>query len=264
MIDSMTGPSTGIVAASDGLRLHLALIGGGRPVAVIASTGGFEKDLAPLAKGRTIACYHSRNRGLSGSTDDQARVGLEREIQDLDEIRRALRVESIQLLGHSYNGAVAARYAMLNPHRVQRLVLISTLGPRGYTMYPPADAALVAKARERLAKISPPQEVEPLANEVEARAKRRLGYVLADLERYDWTSECPSLAVPTLIIAGEEDWVPPEAPREWARLLPQARLLHLPNSSHLPWIECPDLFYPAIEAFLAGSWPEHADRIAHA
>ncbi len=36
-----------------------------------------------------------------------------------------------------------------------------------------------------------------------------------------------------------------------------ARLLKIPDSGHLPFVEQPDIFYPAVEQFLNGEWPEN-------
>jgi hypothetical protein len=43
--------------------------------------------------------------------------------------------------------------------------------------------------------------------------------------------------------------------RDWAASLPNARLLLLERAGHFPYLEAPDRFHPAIDAFLAGGWP---------
>ncbi|WP_309890623.1 hypothetical protein [Archangium sp.] len=51
---------------------------------------------------------------------------------------------------------------------------------------------------------------------------------------------------------------PLEGAREWAASIPGARLLAIPGAGHAPHLERPDLFFPAVDAFLAGGWPEGA------
>ena len=49
--------------------------------------------------------------------------------------------------------------------------------------------------------------------------------------------------------------------REWALLLPNARLLTIENAAHAPWIEAPRTVPGAIQTFLEGEWPEGAEKI---
>jgi pimeloyl-ACP methyl ester carboxylesterase len=48
--------------------------------------------------------------------------------------------------------------------------------------------------------------------------------------------------------------------RKWVGVMPNARLLELKGIGHFPYVEAPDLFFPAIDRFLRGDWPEHATR----
>jgi proline iminopeptidase len=50
--------------------------------------------------------------------------------------------------------------------------------------------------------------------------------------------------------------------REWAALLPNARLLTIEGGAHQCFAEYPDRVFPAIEAFLAGGWPKDAETPA--
>jgi pimeloyl-ACP methyl ester carboxylesterase len=44
---------------------------------------------------------------------------------------------------------------------------------------------------------------------------------------------------------------------EWVEILPNARLFKISDSGHLPFVEQPEIFYPAVEQFLNGEWPEN-------
>jgi hypothetical protein len=37
--------------------------------------------------------------------------------------------------------------------------------------------------------------------------------------------------------------------------------LVIPEAGHLPFVEKPDLFFPAVDAFLKGNWPDGAEEI---
>ncbi len=72
------------------------------------------------------------------------------------------------------------------------------------------------------------------------------------------------MQVPTLIIHGSDDAIPLASSEEWAATLPNARLLVIQECGHFPFLEAPDVFFPAVERFVAGSWPEEAKKVKEA
>jgi proline iminopeptidase len=62
----------------------------------------------------------------------------------------------------------------------------------------------------------------------------------------------------SLVVHGMEDLVPLESSREWVDILPQARLLAIEGVGHFPHLEAPEIFFPSVERFLDGKWPEEA------
>jgi proline iminopeptidase len=73
---------------------------------------------------------------------------------------------------------------------------------------------------------------------------------------WDWRARVRSVEVPTLVVHGVEDVLPLAGSREWATTLGNARLLVIPDVGHFPHLEAPERLFPAIEAFLQGSWPD--------
>jgi pimeloyl-ACP methyl ester carboxylesterase len=47
-------------------------------------------------------------------------------------------------------------------------------------------------------------------------------------------------------------------------VLRDARLVSIQSAGHIPQVEAPEQFFPAVEAFLHGRWPPNATRSAHA
>jgi pimeloyl-ACP methyl ester carboxylesterase len=82
-----------------------------------------------------------------------------------------------------------------------------------------------------------------------------------DSLEHDWRTEVGSVTAQTLVIHGLEDLIPLEAAREWAYSIPQARLWCIPGVGHFPHLEAPEVFFPAINHFLAGEWPEEAEIV---
>jgi pimeloyl-ACP methyl ester carboxylesterase len=80
----------------------------------------------------------------------------------------------------------------------------------------------------------------------------------------DWRPSLATLQVPTLVIHGTEDLIPVAAAQDWAATMPLARLLTIPGVGHFPHLEDPDTYFPAVDTFLAGTWPEGAKVVADA
>jgi proline iminopeptidase len=75
--------------------------------------------------------------------------------------------------------------------------------------------------------------------------------------------EVSQVSHPVLIIHGTKDRnAPYGAGREWAYLLPNARLLTVKGAAHQIFAEAPETVFPAIEAFLDGQWPSHSERVS--
>lgn len=56
-----------------------------------------------------------------------------------------------------------------------------------------------------------------------------------------------------LVIHGSADVLPVESAREWAATLPDARVVLLEGVGHFPYLEAPEAFFPAMDAFLRDS-----------
>lgn len=87
---------------------------------------------------------------------------------------------------------------------------------------------------------------------------RAMSIVYASLGAFDFRPALRTLQVPTLVVEGAATRVPLDATEEWARVIPDARLLLVPGASHLLWLEGGEPFFQAAELFLSGQWPAAA------
>jgi pimeloyl-ACP methyl ester carboxylesterase len=60
------------------------------------------------------------------------------------------------------------------------------------------------------------------------------------------------IRVPALVIEGGKTNVPLDATEAWARWLPNARLLLIPNAGHANWLDQPDVVISSINEFFHG------------
>jgi pimeloyl-ACP methyl ester carboxylesterase len=81
---------------------------------------------------------------------------------------------------------------------------------------------------------------------------------------WDFRERVRKVSAPTLVVHGREDTVLPNAARLWGTLIEDARVLWLNGVGHFPWLEDPDAFFPAVDAFLGGEWPAAATHVTHA
>jgi pimeloyl-ACP methyl ester carboxylesterase len=128
----MWAVESGFVPAADGVRLYFETHGQGDDHLVIPGAALVQDDLAPLAAGRTVVFFDTRNRGRSDPVPHDGNVGVPTEVDDIDTIRRHLGLERINLLGWSYVGLVAALYAARYSNHAERLVMVCPV-PRATT-----------------------------------------------------------------------------------------------------------------------------------
>ena len=251
-------------------------------------------DVAPLEARHTVVYYDQRGGGRSG-LPDTTMLGMDRFVEDLDAVRRHLGMERMSLLAHSYGPLIAASYARTHPERVERMVFFGGLGPRRADAVDFAraraaqrDSAQELRWREiarRLRTGTPAEAVQAcrentaLMNELVAAegwpvrrgtscdapaeavvyGSRYTSQILPrSLGTYDFTRDLAALRAPLLVITGDRDETPVPAHRAWAAAVPNGRLLLIPGGGHYPHIERPDVFYPAVDAFMGGGWPAGA------
>jgi proline iminopeptidase len=75
-------------------------------------------------------------------------------------------------------------------------------------------------------------------------------------DSYDWRSMAAGVTAPTLVIHGDADPLPLEGSQKWIEALQNAQLVVIPEAGHYPQAEQPEVFFPAVEAFLADSSPQ--------
>lgn len=280
------------IVTPDGVRLFARLVGQGRQTLVVPGTGT-DTDFLPLARRRQVAFYDVRNRGRSDRVDAGGRVGVPVEADDVDVVRADFGFASTNLLGWSYIGLVVALAAASCPQHVERLVMVCPAAPS--RSLEPEPRALDRSVIERLTALAATglAQSDPVVyarqwREIVMRSRLQDPRSFAEFRSdpsiwpnewpdhmtdalvrvaeshpvdFDYLSQAQLIHAPTLVVHGEQDSIPIEASRAWARSIPDARLLVLPRVGHFPQFESSDVFFGAVDTFLGGSWPDHATRV---
>ncbi len=72
-----------------------------------------------------------------------------------------------------------------------------------------------------------------------------------NLKSVEYASRLPSIKVPTLVTVGDHDECAPSLSEEMHRLIPNSKLIVLPESGHMTFVDQPQLFIKSVEEFLA-------------
>lgn len=132
--DSETG---GKFYTVNGAKIWTVCFGKGDPLFLIPGGPGnshyYMRQFDSLATGNTLVFFDGFGRGKSDTAGNIKEYSLERDIDDLEGLRKAMGYPAINILGHSYGGLVAQGYAIKYPAKVKHLVLANTF--HSYVMW---------------------------------------------------------------------------------------------------------------------------------
>jgi pimeloyl-ACP methyl ester carboxylesterase len=242
-------------------------------------------DLAPLERDFEFVYHDYRGSGQSASAP-QNTYTLARLADDLNELALHLGDDKIIVLGHSMGSFVALNYALRNPNRCERLVLVGAfpasvprkmLAPTFQSLGWARSAKMAARAvwwlmrfswgprsderKRRLYAIwSTLQEGRPAIRAREIDRERELGLPLDNdniraLQReftsMDLTDKLPAIACPVLVLYGDRDAAAVWGATVFQQCLAEVEIAVLGDIGHDPFFEAPAASSDALRSFLA-------------
>lgn len=281
--------------------VYYQTFGSGSPVLIInggpgLDSAGFETVAKTIAaQGFQSILFDQRGTGRSALSDINANtIRLDLMVEDIEQLRQHLKYEKWVVLGHSFGGMLGAAYAARYPQHIDKLIFSSSGG---------LDLQFRAQIAERLLNNLTLQEQikmqmyqlrqrsgddsqstrEMLANlraqaYVIDKSKAPLiaarlkvvnmtinSLVFADLEKshFDLTSALNNLAVPVLVLQGENDIISPATAKKIADNFPNSQLVLMPQCAHYGWLDQPNLYYGTLFQFLKSTSTAQQQAQAH-
>ena len=251
--------------------------------------GGY--DLESIAtKGFRFIMYNQRGGGRSELVTDKTKLGIDYYVRDLESLRLHFGLRKMNLIGLSWGSGVVASYAAAYPQNVSRIIFLSPMPPseefskqRNQKIRSLIDSKTLAEINEihsktknasdaDLAKLCrelnayldrlyvlepshlsrargdtcsyPPQAIRGSESTTQAAVK--------SLGHWNFQSMLKQINVPALVIEGAKTNVPLDATEAWARWLPNARLLLIPDAGHMVWLDQPDATVLSMSEFFKG------------
>jgi pimeloyl-ACP methyl ester carboxylesterase len=233
---------------ADGARRPLVLLHGG-----VHTIGlSFTAVLPGLAEDRRVVAPELQGHGHTADTDRA--MSVPQFADDVVALLDELGIEQADFLGFSLGGLTALEVAVRHPGRVGRLVLASVQyrqdGYHDEVRTPdyssprlPGQADFQEWADAYAAVAPHPEHFQNFLGKVTGAAHAPLPWSADDLR---------ALAAPTLLVVGDTDFVRIEHAAEMQRLIPDARLAVLPDTTHVALMRRTSLLLPLLTEFLDG------------
>lgn len=225
--------------------------------------GGPGSNHVPMRRGldflsEWFQLFYVDHRGCGFSDRVPARqLTIVNNAEDLEALRRKLGFEKISILGSSYGGMVATKYAARYPRHIELLFMVGTAGSGDF----------IAKAREYLARHGTPEQNHAAERLWRGafRTQQQIGYFFKTLEPMYWHNPrpAPAAGVPPINLTALNQGFRDELPK-WNDL-PGLRRVTAPaliTVGRYDWI-CPVSQSEALHRQLRNSTLKIYDACAH-
>lgn len=235
---------------------------------------GFKPAYGVLAEDAQVIYLDHRGMGRSDRSSPD-RWNLDQWADDLKDFCDALEIESPVILGQSFGGFVAQRFAARHPERLGRLILSSNCARqnlprvvRAFERLAGAGAGAVAQrffsepsieAAGEYARVCMPlyrvraQDTSERMSRAVFQMDLLFGWAPGEGAEMDLRDDLSRVICPTLILAGEEDPLTSlEAAQEMADCLPpeQVHFERFAQASHALAHDRPEAYFAAVRAFI--------------
>jgi pimeloyl-ACP methyl ester carboxylesterase len=228
--------------------------------------------IAPLSQHYHVLAYSRRYHAPNPSPPPDADAGLDRQVDDLFEIMKAISINSAHIVGHSYGGTIALAFTSRHPAMVQSLVLAEAAVPGVLGKTSESDSllkesqAIRAEMKEVFAKGNAEQIIKTYAAHVApgdfekaTLEERNILFENVTAFQLDFTSQRPpftcedarKITVPVLVLTGDHSPTGLQRIAETtAGCITGARFVRIPQATHWMQVDQPKVFNDEVLKFL--------------
>jgi proline iminopeptidase len=241
--------------------------------------------LFDLAKtGRRVVLYDQSGGGKSQLLKNPALYNIERYVEEVEGVRRALKLGKVHLFGHSWGGMLAQAYALKYQTNLSSLILSGTASsiPLLEAEVEKVYQALPADVRKKVSKYESEGDfqnpeyvaavdlfnrrhqalVDPWPDPLKYAFERislpvantmfgpNVVAVSGNMRYWDVTDRLGTLKVPTLVICGERDFLTPRLHQLMHRKIKHSKLVVMKGVSHGSMWDAREAYVGHLAAFL--------------
>ena len=234
--------------------------------------------------GFRVVAFDQLGTGRSDRPTDESLWTIERYVAEVETVRTALDLDRVHLIGHSWGGWLAIEYALYHGDKLRTLLLEDTVADMPHSIgelnrlrgalgsetvammlrheadgtidHPEYQAAItilnyrhVCRLAEWPAPIKRSLDDWNMGPYVTMQGPNEFLYT-GNLKDWNRVPDLHRITVPVLITCGQHDELTPACAARMKQHLPNVELRVFPNSSHMPFYEEPQAYYPALLDFL--------------
>ena len=262
----------------------------GTPVIILHGGPGSSsyslEGLQALQEDRPVILYDQLGCGRSDHPSDNSLWQIDRFVEELGQVREALNLDEVHILGHSWGTTLAAAYCLIKPSGVKSVIFSSPClsAPRWEQDQLENLKTLPIEIQETIKRCeedgtTDSEEFKAAIQEFNKRfvcrvelepdsewVKKGLGYrnpeiynimwgpsefsVKGNLKSFDCTSRLHEISCPTLFTCGRYDEATPVSTEYFSSLVPNGKFHVFENSAHMAYFEEHDEFLRVTGNFL--------------
>ena len=271
---------------SDSSTTYYKTFGKGEPLLIInggpgMNSNGFEDMAKTLAENQETIIYDQRGTGKSKLKDLNSKtISMKIMADDIESLRKHLKIKKWNILGHSFGGMLASYYATIYPNSINKLVLSSSGGvdltllktenliernltkvekdsmnywndkiAKGDTSH----AARLGRGRAMAPAYVFDSKYVPIIAERLTQGNSKInGLLWDDMQKihFDCKTKLKTFKNPVLIIQGKQDVISNEIGELAHKTFPNSKLILLENCRHYGWLDATGNYFGAINSFL--------------
>lgn len=289
--------NSGSFANINGEKIWYQIKGKGEPIVLIPGGPGnshlyFTPWFDELSKNFKVIYFDALGRGKSSRAKNKVDYSFQRDVDDLEGLRKALSIEKWNVFGHSYGGMVAQAYAIQHPGSVIKLILSDTFydaemwqenddnSNYEFRNQCPEKWDALMKIRDEGFLSSSPEHIKAYqipsgllyyynpdnASKIQSDSlswNTDVYYQIVgvdgdfiiggDIGKLDFRRDLKNLKMPVLVLAGRYDRISdPSFAVKYKKYIPEAKFVMFEKSGHNPYLEEQEKYFKVLNEFLEG------------